>query len=162
MESFNCFWRKSLDRIHAMRVLVRIADSGSFAETARQLNMSPPAVSRAVAGLEDIVGARLLTRTTRSVKLTEIGARYVEDCRQILIAIEEAEAAAYVRDHMTKPVVAYVAGLTAPKGRTMGHAGAIVSGGKGTAAAKMEALEDAGVKVAPTPSDMGTTMQSML
>jgi len=83
-----------LDRIHAMRVLVRIADTGSFAESARQLNMSPPGVSRAVAGLEDIVGARLLTRTTRSVKLTEVGARYVEDCRQILTAVEEAEAAA--------------------------------------------------------------------
>lgn len=83
-----------MDRIHAMRVLVRIADSGSFAESARQMNMSPPAVSRAVAALEDAVGARLLTRTTRSVKLTDIGARYVEDCKQILAAIEEAEAAA--------------------------------------------------------------------
>ena len=77
-----------------MRVLVRIAETGSFAETARQLNMSPPGVSRAVAALEDLVGARLLTRTTRSVKLTEVGARYVDDSRQILAAVEEAEAAA--------------------------------------------------------------------
>lgn len=77
-----------------MRVLVRIADSGSFAEASRQLNMSPPAVSRAVAALEDLVGARLLTRTTRSVRATEVGARYVEDCREILAAVEEAEAAA--------------------------------------------------------------------
>ena len=77
-----------------MRVLVRISDSGAFAEAARQLNMSPPAVSRAVAALEQLVGARLLTRTTRSVKLTEVGARYVEDCREILQALEEAEAAA--------------------------------------------------------------------
>lgn len=83
-----------MDRINAMRVLVRIADTGSFAETARQLNMSPPAVSRAVAALEDLVSARLLTRTTRSVKLTEVGQRYVEDSRQILDAVEEAEAAA--------------------------------------------------------------------
>ena len=83
-----------MDRFHAMRVLVRISDSGAFAEAARQLNMSPPAVSRAVAALEQLVGARLLTRTTRSVKLTEVGARYVEDCREILRALEEAEAAA--------------------------------------------------------------------
>lgn len=83
-----------MDRFHAMTVLVRIADTGSFAETARQMNMSPPAVSRAVAALEDYVGARLLTRTTRSVRLTDIGARYVEDCRGILAAMEEAEAAA--------------------------------------------------------------------
>ena len=83
-----------MDRLQAMRVLVRIADSGSFAEASRQLNMSPPAVSRAVAALEDLVGARLLTRTTRSVRTTEVGARYVEDCREILAAVEEAEAAA--------------------------------------------------------------------
>jgi DNA-binding transcriptional LysR family regulator len=83
-----------MDRVHAMRVFVRIADTGGFAEAARQLHMSPPAVTRAVAALEDIIGARLLTRTTRAVKLTEVGARYVEDCRRILAAIEEAEAAA--------------------------------------------------------------------
>lgn len=83
-----------MDRFHAMRVLVRIADTGGFAEAARQLNLSPPAVTRAVAGLEDLIGARLLTRTTRLVKLTEVGRRYVDDCRQILSAIEEAEAAA--------------------------------------------------------------------
>jgi DNA-binding transcriptional LysR family regulator len=83
-----------MDRFHAMRVLVRIADTGGFAEAARQLNLSPPAVTRAVAGLEDLIGARLLTRTTRLVKLTEVGQRYVDDCRQILAAMEEAEAAA--------------------------------------------------------------------
>lgn len=83
-----------MDRYHAMRVFLRIADSGGFAEAARQLHLSPPAVTRAVAALEDIIGARLLTRTTRSVKLTEVGQRYLEDCRNILAAIEEAEAAA--------------------------------------------------------------------
>ncbi|WP_329531373.1 succinate--CoA ligase subunit alpha [Streptomyces sp. NBC_01450] len=65
----------------------------------------------------------------------------------------EERAAAYVRDHVTKPVVAYVAGFTAPEGRTMGHAGAIVSGSAGTAQAKKEALEAAGVRVGGTPTE---------
>lgn len=64
----------------------------------------------------------------------------------------EERAAEYIRNHMTKPVVAYVAGFTAPEGKTMGHAGAIVSGSVGTAAAKQSALEAAGVKVGRTPS----------
>ena len=64
----------------------------------------------------------------------------------------EERAAAYIREHMTKPVVAYVAGFTAPEGRTMGHAGAIVSGSSGTAEAKRIALEAAGVRVGRTPS----------
>ena len=64
----------------------------------------------------------------------------------------EERAAAYIREHMTKPVVAYVAGFTAPEGRTMGHAGAIVSGSSGTAEAKKTALEAAGVRVGRTPS----------
>lgn len=83
-----------MDRFHAMRVFVRIAETGGFAEAARQMHMSPPAVTRAVAALEETIGTRLLTRTTRAVKLTEAGARYLEDCRLILAAIEEAEAAA--------------------------------------------------------------------
>ncbi|OYU14106.1 MAG: LysR family transcriptional regulator [Alphaproteobacteria bacterium PA4] len=83
-----------MDRYHAMRVIVRIADAGGFAEAARQLHLSPPAVTRAVSALEDLIGARLFTRTTRSVKLTEAGQHYVEDCRRILAAIEEAEASA--------------------------------------------------------------------
>ena len=64
----------------------------------------------------------------------------------------EERAAAFIADHVTKPVVGYVAGFTAPEGKTMGHAGAIVSGSSGTAAAKQEALEAAGVKVGKTPS----------
>lgn len=65
----------------------------------------------------------------------------------------EERAAAYVRDHVTKPVVAYIAGFTAPEGRTMGHAGAIVSGSAGTAQAKKEALEAAGIRVGGTPTE---------
>ncbi|SPF00202.1 succinate--CoA ligase subunit alpha [Streptomyces sp. MA5143a] len=65
----------------------------------------------------------------------------------------EERAAAYVREHVTKPVVGYVAGFTAPEGRTMGHAGAIVSGSSGTARAKQEALEAAGVRVGNTPTE---------
>jgi succinyl-CoA synthetase alpha subunit len=65
----------------------------------------------------------------------------------------EERAAAYIQEHVSKPVVGYVAGFTAPEGKTMGHAGAIVSGSSGTAAAKKEALEAAGVKVGKTPSE---------
>ncbi len=70
----------------------------------------------------------------------------------------EEEAAAYVKDHVTKPVAAFIAGRTAPPGKRMGHAGAIISGGKGTAEAKLEALRDAGIEIAETPADMGTAM----
>ncbi len=70
----------------------------------------------------------------------------------------EEEAAAYVKEHVDKPVAAFIAGRTAPPGRRMGHAGAIVSGGKGTAAAKVEALEDAGIAVAETPSHMAEAL----
>jgi DNA-binding transcriptional LysR family regulator len=83
-----------MDRYHAMKVLVRIADTGGFAEAGRQLHLSPPVVTRAVAALEDLIGARLVARTTRSVKLTDVGQRYVDDCRRILAAIDEAEASA--------------------------------------------------------------------
>lgn len=74
----------------------------------------------------------------------------------------EQQAAAWIKANMKKPVVAFVAGRTAPPGKRMGHAGAIIAGGKGTAAEKIEAFEAAGVKVAPTPADMGTTMKAAL
>jgi succinyl-CoA synthetase alpha subunit len=70
----------------------------------------------------------------------------------------EEDAAAFIKDRMSKPVVAYVAGVTAPPGKKMGHAGAIVSGGKGTAAAKMDALRDAGAQVGMNPTEAGELM----
>ena len=74
----------------------------------------------------------------------------------------EEEAAAYVAEHMRKPVAGFIAGTTAPPGRRMGHAGAIISGGKGTADAKIAALTEAGIVIAPTPTDMGAAMQEAL
>jgi succinyl-CoA synthetase alpha subunit len=74
----------------------------------------------------------------------------------------EEEAAQYVKDHMKKPVVAFIAGQTAPKGRRMGHAGAIISGGRGTAADKIDALKIAGIAVAMSPADLGITMKQTL
>ncbi|MGZ4608631.1 MAG: succinate--CoA ligase subunit alpha [Actinomycetes bacterium] len=74
----------------------------------------------------------------------------------------EERAAAYIKDHVTKPVVGYVAGFTAPEGKTMGHAGAIVSGSSGTAAAKQEALEAVGVKVGKTPSETARLMRDLM
>jgi succinyl-CoA synthetase alpha subunit len=74
----------------------------------------------------------------------------------------EERAAEYIAAHVTKPVVGYVAGFTAPEGKTMGHAGAIVSGSSGTAAAKKEALEAAGVKVGKTPSETAELMREIM
>ncbi len=74
----------------------------------------------------------------------------------------EERAAAYIAEHVTKPVVGYVAGFTAPEGKTMGHAGAIVSGSSGTAAAKQEALEKVGVKVGKTPSEAARLMREII
>ena len=74
----------------------------------------------------------------------------------------EEKAAAWAKEHCNKPIAAFIAGATAPPGRRMGHAGAIISGGKGTAAAKKEALLDAGIAVAQTPSEMGSTLAKLL
>ncbi len=71
----------------------------------------------------------------------------------------EEEAAAVVKNHVTKPVAGFIAGRTAPPGKRMGHAGAIISGGKGTATEKMAAMEAAGIEVAQSPADMGTAVQ---
>jgi len=75
---------------------------------------------------------------------------------------DEERAADYIRENVSKPVVAYIAGVTAPPGKRMGHAGAIISGSQGTAAAKIAALEAAGVTVVRSPADMGTGMQRAL
>ena len=74
----------------------------------------------------------------------------------------EEQAAAFVKEYVTKPIVSFIAGQTAPPGRRMGHAGAIISGGKGTAPEKMAALQDAGIYVVPTPADIGEKMVEVL
>ncbi|MGB2357399.1 MAG: succinate--CoA ligase subunit alpha [Paracoccaceae bacterium] len=99
----------------------------------------------------------------------DILARFEEDDETHLIAMigeiggpQEAEAAAYIRDHISKPVVAYVAGLTAPKGRTMGHAGAIISAFGESASEKVEILNAAGVTVAENPAVIGETIANVM
>jgi DNA-binding transcriptional LysR family regulator len=83
-----------MDQIHLMKVFVAVGELESFAAAARRLDISPAAVTRAVCALEDQLGVKLLQRTTRSVRLTEAGGRYLEDTRHILASINEANAAA--------------------------------------------------------------------
>jgi len=80
-----------LDQLHLINVFVAVVDTNGFAGAARKLNMSPPAVTRAINELETHLGVRLLTRTTRMVRVTEAGERYVEDCRRILSELTEAD-----------------------------------------------------------------------
>jgi succinyl-CoA synthetase alpha subunit len=74
----------------------------------------------------------------------------------------EEEAAEFIKREMKKPVVGFIGGATAPPGKRMGHAGAIISGGKGTAEEKFQALQSAGVKIARSPADLGTTLQAAI
>ena len=83
-----------MDRLHEMEVFVAVADSGSFARASARTRISPPAVTRAIASLEERLGARLFNRTTRSLSLTEVGARFLESSRRLLAEVEEAEKAA--------------------------------------------------------------------
>jgi len=75
---------------------------------------------------------------------------------------DEETAALWIKDHMTKPVVGFIAGVTAPPGKRMGHAGAIISGGKGTAQEKLEIMAACGIKVTMDPSEMGRLLKSVL
>lgn len=83
-----------MDRLHLMSIFVAVAEAESFARAGRQLGMSPPAVTRAVSALEERLGVRLLTRTTRIVRTTEAGQRYLEDARRIIAEVDEADEAA--------------------------------------------------------------------
>ncbi|MBP8271021.1 MAG: LysR family transcriptional regulator, partial [Sphaerotilus sp.] len=83
-----------MDRLQAMTTFVAVVETGGFASAARKLDLSPPVVTRAVAELESRLGLRLLTRTTRIVRVTEAGARFSDDCRRILAEIDDAEQAA--------------------------------------------------------------------
>jgi DNA-binding transcriptional LysR family regulator len=83
-----------MDRLHTMSIFLAVVDEGGFAPAARKLNISPPVVTRAVAELEQNMGVRLLSRTTRVVRATEAGTRFAEDCRRILVDVAEAERAA--------------------------------------------------------------------
>ncbi len=83
-----------MDRFHQLQVYIAVSEEGGFAAAARRLQLSPPAVTRAVAALEDTVGVKLLDRTTRYVRATEAGRRYLDDARQILAGLEAADEAA--------------------------------------------------------------------
>lgn len=75
---------------------------------------------------------------------------------------DEENCARWIRDNMTKPVVGFIAGVTAPPGKRMGHAGAIISGGRGTAQEKLAVMEECGIKVTRNPADMGRLLRSVL
>jgi succinyl-CoA synthetase alpha subunit len=105
----------------------------------------------------------------KGLDFIEVLARFQNDAqtRGIIMVGEigggaEEEAAEYIKAHVTKPVVGYIAGLTAPPGKRMGHAGAIITGGKGTGSGKVAALKAAGVEVVDTPTEMGRRMSALL
>jgi DNA-binding transcriptional LysR family regulator len=83
-----------MDRLETMKIFVAVAEEAGFAAAARRLSLSPPAVTRAIAALEERIGTRLLQRTTRTVRLTEAGARFLADSRRLLVEVEEAERSA--------------------------------------------------------------------
>src|SRR5271155_2465004 len=101
-----------MDRLDAVQAFVTVADLKGFAPAARKLGLSPSGVTRLISGLENHLGARLLQRTTRSVTLTDAGARYLERAKRILADVEEAEGS--VKDERTRPSGRLV--VTAPMG----------------------------------------------
>jgi DNA-binding transcriptional LysR family regulator len=112
-----------MDRIDAMQAFVAVADLGGFAPAARKLGLSPSGVTRVIAALEEHLGARLLQRTTRSVALTDAGARYLERVRRILADVEEAEAS--IKDERTRPSGRLV--VSAPVGFGRLHVSPVMS-----------------------------------
>src|SRR5664280_3179617 len=113
-----------MDRLDAMQAFVAVADHQGFAPAARKLGLSPSAVTWLIAALEDRLGARLLQRTTRSVTLTYVGARYLERIRRILADVEEAERSA--QDERTRPSGRLV--VSAPVGFGRLHVSPVMSG----------------------------------
>jgi DNA-binding transcriptional LysR family regulator len=112
-----------MDRLEAMRVFVTVADLRGFAPAARKLRLSPSAVTRVIAALEQHLGARLLQRTTRQVALTDVGTRYLERIRRILADVEEAEGSA--RDERNRPSGRLV--VSAPVGFGRLHVGPVMT-----------------------------------
>jgi DNA-binding transcriptional LysR family regulator len=112
-----------MDRIDAMQAFVEVADLQGFAPAARRLGLSPSGVTRLIAALEERLGARLLQRTTRSVALTDAGARYLERVRRILADVEEAEAS--IQDERTRPSGRLV--VSAPVGFGRLHVSPVMS-----------------------------------
>src|SRR5215469_7127910 len=112
-----------MDRIDAMQAFVAVADLRGFAPAARRLKLSPSAVTRLIAALEERLGARLLQRTTRSLALTDVGTRYLERARRILADVEEAERAA--EGERTRPSGRLV--VSAPVGFGRLHVSPIMS-----------------------------------
>src|SRR5213079_2782757 len=112
-----------MDRIEAMQAFVAVAELQGFAPAARKLGLSPSAVTRLIAALEDRLGARLLQRTTRSVAVTDAGTRYLERARRILADVEEAELAA--EGERTRPSGRLV--VSAPAGFGRLHVSPVVS-----------------------------------
>src|SRR3954466_16216789 len=113
----------AMDRLEAMHVFVTVADLRGFAPAARKLRLSPSAVTRLIAALEEHLGARLLQRTTRQVTLTDVGTRYLERARRILADVEEADGSA--RDERNRPSGRLV--VSAPVGFGRLHVGPVMT-----------------------------------
>ena len=112
-----------MDRLEAMHVFVTVADLRGFAPAARKLRLSPSAVTRLIAALEEHLGARLLQRTTRQVRLTDVGTRYLERARRILADVEEADGSA--REERNRPSGRLV--VSAPVGFGRLHVGPVMT-----------------------------------